>query len=399
MKVLQINSVCGFGSTGRIATDIADLLAKQGDECRIAFGRGEAPEQYQSIAVRIGNALDNKLHGLQTRFFDSHGFGSKKATREFLKWVEQYDPDLIHLHNIHGYYINVEILFDYLKKCGKPVVWTLHDCWTVTGHCAHFSAVGCDQWKTGCRKCVQLRQYPSTLLGGNVAENYRRKKQAFTGHPNLTIVTPSHWLASVVKDSFLGEYPIIPIYNGIDLNLFKPTPGDFRSRYHLENKKIILGVANVWEGRKGLDDFIALSQILDDSYKIVLVGLNEQQIKNLPDNMIKIVRTESIRELAEIYSAADVYINPSIEETMGLTTAEALACGTPVVTYNKTAVPEVPDKTCGIVVECSPAAIKEALEQIDLPQEACLKRASAFEKHQQYLKYINLYREVTQSKE
>lgn len=398
MKVLQINSVCGYGSTGRIATDIADLLMQQGDDCRIAYGRENVPEKYQSIAVKIGSNLDNKLHGLQTRLLDRHGFGSKKATRDFLKWVDEYDPDLIHLHNIHGYYINIELLFDYLKNCGKPIIWTLHDCWAMTGHCAHFSAVGCNQWQTGCQNCPQLRQYPATILGGNVADNYARKKQAFSGLLNLTIVTPSHWLASVVKESFLGQYPVIPIYNGVDLQAFYPASGQFRKQYGLENKKIILGVASVWDVKKGLNDFVALSKMLDDSHKIVLVGLSQKQIDQLPETILKLPRTNSLQELVNIYTAADVFVNPSVEETMGLTTAEALACGTPVITYDQTAVPEVPDETCGIIVPCNPEHIYEALGRMSFSTEACLKRAKCFEKTQQYQYYLDLYRQILSSK-
>lgn len=394
MKVLQVNSVCGYGSTGRIATDIADLLMAQGDECRIAYGRENVPEKYRELAVRIGTGLDNKLHGLQTRLLDHHGFGSREATRRFLKWVEAYDPDLIHLHNIHGYYINVELLFDFLKKCGKPVVWTLHDCWAMTGHCSYFSAAGCSQWKNGCQSCCQLREYPATLLGGDVANNFARKKHSFTGLPNMTIVTPSHWLASVVKESFLGQYPVVPIYNGVDLQVFHPTSGNFRKQHGLENKKIILGVASVWDARKGLNDFAALSKMLDDSFKIVLLGLSEQQIQQVPENILKLPRTNSLQQLAEIYTAADVFVNPSVEETMGLTTAEALACGTPVITYDKTAVPEVPDETCGIVVPCGAEHIYDALGRVSASAEACLKRAQCFEKNRQYQQYLALYRKI-----
>lgn len=397
MKVLQINSVCGTGSTGRIATDIADLLLEHGHDCRIAYGRGAVAEKYQPLVFRIGSELDNKIHGIQTRLLDRHGFASKKATRAFLKWVDEYDPDLIHLHNIHGYYINIELLFDYLKRCGKPVVWTLHDCWAMTGHCAHFSAVGCEQWKSECRRCGQLREYPATMLSGNVAENFTRKKQAFTGVPNLTIITPSHWLASVAKNSFLGEYPIVPIYNGVDLQVFKPTQSDFRARYGLEHKRMLLGVANIWDSKKGLDDFAVLSERLDDSYKIVLVGLDEMQIRQLPEKIIKLPRTDSLEELVAIYSAADVFINPSVEETMGLTTAEALACGTPVITYNKTAVPEVADATCGMAVDCDPEEICKALETINFKKEACLQRAAFFEKRKQYLEYLKIYESVGES--
>lgn len=391
MKILQINSVCGYGSTGRIATDIAEILMEQGDECRIAYGRGSVPDKYQNIAVRIGTDTDVKLHGLRTRIFDQHGFGSKKATKNFLKWVDEYNPDLIHLHNIHGYYIHIGLLFDYLKKRAKPVVWTLHDCWAMTGHCAYFSAAGCEQWKDGCRMCSQLRTYPATAFCGCVEKNYALKKKIFQGVKDMTLITPSKWLASIVKESFLAEYPVIPIYNGMDLQQFKPVESDFREKYGLENKKIILGVANVWEKRKGLDDFVELSRLIDDDWRIVLVGLSEQQIQTLPESIIRLPRTKSIQELVQIYTAADVYVNPSVEETMGLTTAEALACGTPVITYNKTAVPEVSDNTCGYVVDCKPELILEKLSCLDFSENACIVRAARFEKYQQYDQYMELY--------
>jgi len=394
MKILQINTVSGFGSTGRIAIDIAQMIIDQGHECCIAYGRGTAPVKYQSISRRIGSDLNNKVHGLQTRIFDLHGFGSKNATKSFLRWVDEYNPDLIHLHNIHGYYLNLELLFAYLKKCGKPVVWTLHDCWAFTGHCAHFSAANCNQWETGCKECSQLHQYPATYFAGNVANNFRRKKEAFTGVPNLTIVTPSHWLASVVKQSFLRDYDVNVIYNGVDLDVFRPVSSNFREKNGIADKTILLGVANIWNERKGLNDFIELEKMLDEQYKIVLVGLDDQQMKSVPDSILKIKRTNSVEELAEIYASADVYINPSVEETMGLTTAEALACGTPVITYDKTAVPEIADDSCGIVVHNSPAFIKDALEKLSVSKEACLTRAQIFEKQARYQEYYHLYRKI-----
>ncbi len=397
MKILQINSVCGCGSTGRIATDILDLLHAQGDQCRIAFGREQAPDAYAPYSHRIGSDLEVKLHGLYTRFFDRHGFGSKKATAQFLKWVEEYDPDLIHLHNIHGYYIHIGMLFDYLKRSKKPVVWTLHDCWTMTGHCAHFSAVGCSQWKTHCQNCPQLREYPATMLGGNAAKNHRQKKEIFSGLPNMTIVTPSHWLASVAEESFLKQYPIKPIYNGLDLNIFCPTASDFRKKYGLENKKIVLGVANVWTERKGLHDFVALHKLLDDACQVVLVGLSHQQISELPNGILGLPRTGNITELAKLYTAADVYVNLSVEETMGMTTVEAMACGTPVITYDATAVPEVVAPGCGIVVAAGDIrAVADATRSIQKSamSEACLQAAKYFEKQLSYREYLQLYKEM-----
>lgn len=391
MKVLQINSVCGRGSTGRIATDLADVLAEHGHTCRIAYGRGTVPEKYQDIAVRIGTDWDVRVHGLQTRLFDAHGFSSKRATHKFLEWVREYDPDVIHLHNIHGYYINIELLFEYLKAAGKPVVWTLHDCWAFTGHCSHFVTANCEQWKTHCKTCTQMFKYPKCSGRGNVENNYTRKKAAFTNVPNLTIVTPSQWLAGVVKESFLQDYPIYVIPNGIDLDVFKPTESDFREKYGLVDKKIVLGVANVWGKSKGLSDFIKLSKMLDDRYQIVLVGLTEKQIAALPKNILGITRTNSTKELAEIYTAADVLVNPSVEETMGLVTVEAMACGTSVITYDLTAVPEVVGNS-GYVVRAGDVRRISELLDLDIKSTwSCIGRAKLFDKKTRYMQYLSLY--------
>lgn len=394
MKVLQINSVCGRGSTGRIATDLADILREQGHDCRIAYGRDTVPEKYQEIAYRIGSDWNVRLHGVQTRLLDNHGFASKGATAKFLKWADDYDPDVIHLHNLHGYYINVEMLFAWLKRTSKPIIWTLHDCWAFTGHCAHFTVAGCDKWESGaCGNCPQKKGYPQSLFVDGSRRNFARKKAAFTGLPNLSIVTPSKWLAEQVKQSFLRDYPVQTIPSGIDLSVFQPTPSTFRERNGLVGKHILLGVASTWSGSKGLDDFMKLAAMLDDQRKIVLVGLTQEQIDALPENIVGIRRTNSVQELAEIYTAADVFLNPSREETQGLTTVEALSCGTPVITYNKTAVPEVVDASCGIVTECNPESLLAALDKVDFSKEACKKRAEQYDKQQCFLEYISLYQQ------
>lgn len=342
MRILFINSVCGIGSTGRICTDTAVDLEAQGHEVKIAYGRGVVPAQHTKYAVRIGHDLDVYLSGLHSRLTDRHGFANKRATKKFLEWAEQYNPDLLWLHNLHGYYINIEMLFEWIKsRPGMQVKWTLHDCWAFTGHCSHFSAVKCDKWKTKCEMCVQKKEYPSSLLKDNSMQNYLRKKSSFTGVADMTVITPSYWLASLVKQSFLQEYPVDVIYNSIDRNIFKPTDSDFKEQYNLQNKMIVLGVASVWGERKGLNDFIELSKLLDDRYVIVLVGLTEKQMKKMPHNVIGIPRTYNLQELAAIYSAADVFINPSKEESFGLTTVEAIACGTPVVVYKNTACEEI----------------------------------------------------------
>lgn len=335
MKILMINSVCGVKSTGRICTDLAKELEKSGHEVKIAYGREKVPLEYQKYAIRIGNDLDVKIHGLQSRLFDMAGFGSKKVTQKFIEWVKEYNPDVIHLHNIHGYYINVEVLFQYLKKEFKgKIIWTLHDCWAFTGHCAYFDYVRCEEWKKECKRCVQKKEYPKCIGISNSNNNFFKKKQLFTGIDNLIIVTPSQWLAGLVKNSFLKEYKVKVIHNGIDTKIFKKIETDIKSRYNLKDKKIILGVAAIWDRRKGLDYFIELSNKLDNSYQIVVIGITKEQKQQLPQNIIGILKTSSIKELIEWYSAADAFVNPTLEDNYPTTNLEAIACGTPVITYD-----------------------------------------------------------------
>ena len=392
MKVLLINSVCGIRSTGRICTDIAEVLNSKGIDCKIAYGRENVPLKYKDYAVRIGSELNVRIDGLKTRLFDNAGFNSRKATLEFIDIVKEYDPDVIHLHNLHGYYINVEILFDYLKKSGKKVVLTLHDCWSFTGHCVHFENRGCEKWKDGCHNCPAKKAYPASLFFDNSKKNYKKKKTVFTSSYNMTIVTPSNWLADLVKQSFLGKYDVKVINNGIDLDVFKPTESDFRKRNGFENKKIVLGVASAWSKSKGLYDFIKLSELLSDDYKIVLVGLTKEQMKDVPKNIFCIERTNNIKELAEIYSVADVFVNPTYSDTFPTVNIEALACGTPVITYKAGGSPEIVDEKSGIVIEKGDLnALISAIKTIDLNRENCLNRAKAFDKLISYENYVDLY--------
>lgn len=362
MKYLFINVVAGSGSTGRIAAEQCRELQEQGHECVLAYGRWESNCEGVTIH-RIGTSFDYRVHGLLTRLFDLHGFGSKRATRKFLHWVKEYDPDVIWLHNIHGYYLNIELLFDYLKTCGKTIRWTLHDCWAFTGHCSHFSYVGCEQWKTECSKCVQLKEYPKCIGISNVRQNFARKKQAFTGVPNLKLITPSQWLADRVGQSFLKEYPIEVVYNKVDTAVFKPTPSDFRKKYGLQNKFIILGVASVWNERKGLKIFSELVERLDDRYAIVLVGVTKKQKAQIPKKILTFSHTENASELAKIYTAADLFVNPSVEETFGLTTLEALSCGTKSIVFRGTACEEVVKNTQGVAIEPNIETLVETIRQ------------------------------------
>lgn len=362
MKYLFINSVAGFGSTGRLAAEKCRELMAQGHQCVLAYGREKSGCE-DVPTVRIGSAWDYRLHGLEARVLDNQGFGSRRATRRFLRWVEEYDPDVIWLHNLHGYYIHIGLLFSYLRTCGKRIYWTLHDCWAFTGHCAYFDFAGCQAWQTGCHHCTQKGAYPASLLCDRSRKNWLDKKRLFTGIPNLTLVVPSQWLADRVKAGFLKEYPVEVVYNTVDPTVFCPTPSDFRKEYGLEGKKLLLGVASVWEERKGLKDFVALAWLLPEDYKIVLVGLTPEQAKQLPGSILALPRTNNIRQLVEIYSAADLYVNPSVEETFGMTVLEALSCGTQALVYKDTACEEVVRQFGGIAVERGAENIRKALEK------------------------------------
>lgn len=349
MKILQINTSVNSGSTGRIAEDIGRLLISGGNESYIAFGRGAGTSA--SAKINIGNKFDFYAHVLKTRLTDRHGFGSLLATKALINKIDKINPDIIHLHNLHGYFINVRILFDYLKEIEKPVVWTLHDCWPFTGHCSHFERVKCKRWQEECNCCPNKRGYPASWLIDNSRKNYYDKKRLFNGLEKMVIVTPSLWLAGHVKKSFLSEYEVKVINNGVDLSVFRPVDaGAIRGKYRLP-EKYILGVANVWSQRKGLQDFIELGKILPSDVGIVLVGLDKKQISALPAGMNGISRTENIEDLAALYSGAIAFVNPTYVDNFPAVNLEALACGTPVVTYNTGGSPEAIDSETGFIVE------------------------------------------------
>lgn len=364
MKYLFINTVAGFGSTGRIVAETCRELMAQGHECRIAYGRNEnlCPD---IPSYRISNTLDNLCNVALTRALDLHAFGTRSATRRFLRWVKAYDPDVIWLHNLHGYYLHAGLLFDYLRTSGKEIRWFLHDCWAFTGHCPHFDFVGCERWKTGCHHCPQKDMYPQTLLLDGSARNYRLKKEAFTGIPSLTVETPSNWMANLIRQSFLGEYPVEVHYNTVDPAVFHPTPSDFAARHGLEGKKIVLGVSNVWYDRKGLPDFVALSGLLPEDYQIVLIGLQEAQIRLLPKEILGLPRTANAKELAQAYTAAYVYVSPSVEESFGMTVLEAISCGTPAIVYQGTACQEIAEQYGSVAVPRGAEHLCNAIVQME----------------------------------
>jgi len=395
-KLCQINTVVNSGSTGHIAEIIGNISQTNGLESVIAFGRN--PKESNSITFKIGNKLDFFIHVLLTRVFDKHGCGSIFATIRLIKYLTLEKPDIIHLHNIHGYYINYGILFNWLKKKKLPVVWTLHDCWTYTGHCAYYSFVKCDKWKKNCEKCRNKSSYPASYFFSNSKINFIRKKNSFTKleRDNLILVTPSNWLCNELKESFLNKYECAVINNGVDLSVFKPN-----SNYLDSDCSIILGVASIWEKRKGFNDFLELSKYLSSDERIVLIGLNESQIKQLPNNIIGIKRTENQEELALWYSKSLVFINPTYEDNFPTTNLESLACGTPVITYNTDGSPETVGENTGFVLE--KGDIKGLYNKIQFIKrkgkinyvESCRKFAEEkYDISKNYQEYIKIYKKM-----
>lgn len=393
MKILIINTVYGTGSTGRICAHLYEYAKKSGHLPYIGYGRNEGPDGTNSF--KIGNHSDFFLHVLSNFFHGNSGFASAGVTRKFLKWIDLIHPDLIHLHNIHGFYLNVPLLFEYIKARDIPVIWTLHDCWPLTGQCAYFDYAGCDKWKTQCHHCPQFRtSYPYSLFKDNSRQNYLNKRNAFLGVPRLTIVTPSKWLAGLVSQSFLAGYQTRVIPNGIDTSVFHPTKG------YPVSSPYILGVANVWDTRKGLRFFLELADLLDDNTIIVLIGINSHQQKQIAQKtngrILCINRTNNQQELALYYSSALAFLNPTLEDNFPTTNLEALACGTPVITFETGGSPEAISEDCGIIVqEKSATALYNALKSLAsnplISSASCRQRALEYNCESQYLQYINLY--------
>lgn len=399
MKILQINTSVNSGSTGRIAEDIGKVLISQGHESYIAYGRGDRPST--SKLIKIGSDWDVYAHVLKTAVNDRHGFGSKRVTIELIKKIVEIKPDAIGLHNLHGYYLNIEILFTFLNKTGIPVLWTLFDCWTFTGHCSYFDDINCEKYKTHCHNCPKTRKYPSSYLVDNSLKNFQDKKQLFTSLKNVEFIVHSKWLEGILKTSFLRDSKVNCLPSGIDLNIFKYVDSELKRKFSIQNNKVILGCANIWTVRKGYEDFVKLKNIFSDNYKIVLIGLSPKQIRSLPKGIIGISRTENINELAAWYSLSDVFVNPTYQDNFPTTNIEALACGTPVVTYNTGGSPEAADEHTGFVVEKGDiagllAAIQKVLETgKEHYRPLCRARAEQyFNREDRYMDYLRIYEEM-----
>lgn len=397
MKVLEINAV-PYGSTCKIMLGIAEVAAAKGIRVDTASGYSYHPvQELPETHIRIGNAAGKMMHIVLARLTGYYGGFSHWATWKLLRRIRKEQYDIIHLHNLHGCYINLPMLFRYIKRYHVRTVWTLHDCWAFTGRCPHFAMAKCEKWKVGCGRCPYPKNsYPQAIVD-KTANMWRLKKKLFTGIEDMTIVAPSQWLAGLVRESFLKDYYVKVINNGIDLAAFNPVESDFRQRHSIGEKYILLGVADIWGERKGLDVFVQLSQRLDPTkYQIVLVGTNDSVDKQLPSSIISVHRTQNRQELAEIYTAADLFVNPTREEVLGLVNIEALACGTPVVTFHTGGSPECVDETCGSVVNCNDIAALEAeiiriCTEKPISREACLKRARYFDKDNKLGEYVSLY--------
>ena len=395
----MINSV-NFGSTGKIMLAIADIMRKKGHTvCTCCPDSLSARSHRSGCDEYIGTRFERNLHIKLGEISGFHGCFSMFSTWRFLSKVKRFKPDAIHLHNLHHAYINLGMLFNYIKKNNIPVIWTLHDCWAFTGQCPYFTIANCEKWKTGCGDCTQHKRYPSTSCD-RTQTMWKLKKKWFTSINNMTVVTPSSWLGELVKQSYLKDYNVQVINNGINLDIFKPTESNFRSRYHCEDKFILLGVAFDWGYRKGLDVFVEISKRLDSRYQIVLVGTNSSIDKNLPENIISIHRTADQAELAEIYSAADLFVNPTREENYPTVNMESIACGTPVLSFHTGGSAEIFDASCGCSVPSNDIdalliKIAEISENRPYSTEACLRRAAQFDQAISFEKYCELYRHET----
>lgn len=340
MKIVQINSVCNVGSTGRIMADLARKANADGDEVICAYGRRSGNPDDLKV-IRIGSDIDIYWHMLVTRLFDMHGLASKRATKGFLKQMDEFKPDMFHLHNLHGYYINYPMLFEYIKSHDISVRWTFHDSWPFTGHCAEPSCYDCFKWREeGCERCLQSREYPKSIFSNKSERNFRLKKSAFLGVKDLKIITPSSWLAGLVRESFLKDYEVEVVHNTIDKNVFRPTESAFREDYNLNGKTVYLCVSFVWHDEK-LQSLLNMTKDFNDNEKLVLVGTTKKDKMINTDRVIAIEKTDSREKLAEIYTAADVFVNPTVkDDNYPTVNLEAQACGTYVVTYDSGGVAE-----------------------------------------------------------
>ncbi len=399
MRVVEINTVYGVGSTGKIVKQLQSCARERGHDVIVAHRYGE---QEKDRVVAVSSWLDCHVHNRLAVSTGLQGCFSTLRTHAFLRYLRHFSPDLLHLHNIHGSFINHRLLISFVKKHSIPVVWTLHDCWAFTGGCTHFEQYSCPKWKDGCFDCPYIKGNKKTLFDVS-SFVWKKKKKWFEKLDQAVLVCPSHWLKNLVGQSFLREHPCMVIHNGIDLAVFSPKESHFREQHRLKNKIIVLGVAFGWGARKGLDVFVELAKRLDEQYQIILVGTDDKVDEHLPPNIISIHRTQNQQELAEIYSAADVFVNPTREENYPTVNMEALACGTPVVTFRTGGSPEMLDDTCGSVVPCDDvdALEKEIIrvcKEKPYSKEQCVRKAQEFDQSKRFKEYVELYEKISDAR-
>ena len=399
MRIFQLNTVCGIKSTGRIAVEIGRLVEKDGGQCMIGCGANDVPPEAEHMAYKTLSVPHRRLYSLITKLFDADTRFNASGTRKLIREIERFAPNVIHLHNIHGGYLHAGVLFRYLQKKNIPVVWTLHDCWPFTGHCAYFDYSGCEKWKTRCHHCPQQRSYPVCIGLDNSKGNHARKRRLFTSLDNLTMVTPCEWMKEPLGQSYMGKYPVRTIYNGVDLSSFRPVESNIRRRYGLEDGRLVLAVASDWDERKGLRYLVEAAAKLGKDYHFVIIGLSSAQVAELPEGMTGIEHTANVQELVEWYSAADCLANPSMEDNMPMVNLEALACGTPVVTFRTGGCPEAVDEGTGIVVDKADVdglcdTIRRMTPKTEACKAACLKRSERFSAASTFENYLALYREL-----
>lgn len=400
MKVLFINPVCGQGSTGRICVGIAEMLRKKNHSAYVAYAHGRST--YLNSFNFSGGKFDYYIHNLLSRITDSEGLHSTFSTKRLIKKIEIIQPDIVHIHTMHGHYLNYKLLLEYLSKKAIPIVMTLHDCWTFTGHCAHFDLRGCKKWQIECQKCEFLDEYPISWFIDRSKQNFNLKKQLFENvKDHLTLVPVSYWMEGLLRKSFLKDFRIQTIHNGIDLSVFKPSdPGDIYKKYKIKGKKIIIGVALPWSSYKGFSDFIKMRSLLGEEYVIIMVGVSQEQAMMLPDGIIGITRTDSPEELAQLYSIADVLVNTTYCDNYPTVNLESIACGTPVITYLTGGSPEALDENTGAVVNQGDVdALIKCIHDICHSsfnyKEHCLDKAkSSFDRDKCFENYLEIYNSI-----
>lgn len=396
-KIIIVTTAWFGGGAETVARESYDYLTKSGFDCYFACSRGDAPSNVKQI--KIGNKLDLLSHATIARIFDGAGRGSKIATINFINTIKKINPDIVLLHNIVCYTLNIRLFFSFLRESNLKVIWTLHDCWSFTGHCGMLGDGECDSWRNGCKCCKGKLLYPKSVFLSNSRKNLIIKQKYIGEMKNLYLITPSKWLSNLIKQTYLSKFDTYVINNGINTELFHPVKSNIKKKHNISEQKIILGVASRWERRKGLKYFVELDKYINhEKYIIVLIGVNEQQVKELPEDIYTIKRTNNVEELVEWYSSADFFVNPTLADNFPTVNLEALACGTPVITFDTGGSWESVGEECGeLVLEKNGKALMKAImicESKNIMSETCRQHALKYDTNSAYQKYANLIKKL-----